>query len=155
MAKLKTVLHVELVAQSYQTPKFRIEKGWKADVDADDPLAPMYKSDPAFKVTEKQVSVPETAVEKPAAPDGGKGEGTDTGGEGEGGDTEVTEETPLSEVKLGVTPEGLVSLAEAGFETVGSLREAKAEDLVQLTGIGQKTADKLVALGASLDDGEE
>ena len=64
------------------------------------------------------------------------------------------EETPSLEQISGVGEKTLVSLKEAGFNTIGDISKAKIEDLVNIKGIGKKKAEKLIEEAKKLSKGK-
>lgn len=58
--------------------------------------------------------------------------------------TEVVWEIPISEVQ-GIGEKTLKTLEEAGFDSVEKVQQSGVEGLLELDGIGQKTAEKIIA----------
>jgi N utilization substance protein A len=58
--------------------------------------------------------------------------------------TEVVWEIPISEVQ-GIGEKTLKTLEEAGFDSVEKVQQSGIEGLLELDGVGQKTAEKIIA----------
>lgn len=123
------------VAASYSLgAQHKFMRGQVFDLPADDPLVATLKPSPAFDVT--NIELPDDSpapVQEPAS------EGDKEPVEPTGQPVDLEEVPELKEAHLN-------ALMAAGYNTTADVREAGADKLIELDGIGEKTAGEIIRL---------
>jgi N utilization substance protein A len=113
--------------------------GWRIDIKSEEEKR---------REVEAQFEGLEASTDEAAASPGDAGvqsEGADSAEATEGVETGEAGESPLPFTLAGVGDKTLRKLVDAGMTTVDAIRAASVEQLSEIPGIGQKTAEKILA----------